>query len=77
MTKAPRGRYSQELRQQAVTMAVEDGFGVTETALRLSISVKNLENLVAQYRQDKQGFASKPGVSEQDVGPSQNLRLTG
>lgn len=26
MTKTPRGRYSQELRQQAVTMAVKDGF---------------------------------------------------
>ena len=67
MTKTPRGRYSQELRQQAVTMAVEDGFGVTETARRLSISVKTLANWVTQYRQDKHEFALKPGVSEQDA----------
>jgi transposase len=67
MTKAPRGRYSQELRQQAVTMAVEDGFGVAETARRLSVSVKTLANWVTQYRLDKQEFALKPGVSEQDA----------
>ena len=67
MTKTPRGRYSQELRQQAVTMAVEDGFGVTETARRLSISVKTLANWVTQYRLDKQEFALKPSVSEQDA----------
>ena len=67
MTKTPRGRYSQELRQQAVTMAVEDGFGVTETACRLPIPMKTLTNLVTQCRQDKQGFALKPGVSEQDA----------
>ena len=42
MKKTPRGRYSQELRQQAVTKAVENGFGVTETARRLPISLKTL-----------------------------------
>ncbi len=67
MTKTPRARYPQELKQQAVAMAVEDGFGVTETARRLSIPMKTLANWVARYRQDKQGFASKPGVSEQDA----------
>ena len=65
MTKTPRARYSQELRQQAVNRAVEDGFGVTETARRLSIPMKTLANWIAQYRQDKQSFAMKPGVSEQ------------
>ncbi len=29
--------------------------------------MKTLANWVAQYRQDKQGFALKPGVSEQDA----------
>lgn len=67
MTKTPRGRYSQELRQQAVTMAVEGGFGVSETARRLYMSVKTLANLVTHYQRDKQGFALKPGVSEQDA----------
>jgi transposase len=67
MAKAPRARYTQELRQQAVNMAIEDSFGVTETARRLSIPMKTLANWLAQYRQDKQGFAAKPGVSEQDA----------
>lgn len=67
MTKTPRGRYSQELRQQAVTLAVEDGFGVSKTARRLSISLKTLANFATYYRRDKQGFALKPGVSEQDA----------
>jgi len=29
---APQARYSQELKRQAVNMAIEDGFGVSETA---------------------------------------------
>ena len=33
----------------------------------LSISVKTLANCVTQYRLDKQEFALKPGVSEQDA----------
>jgi transposase len=67
MVKIVRARYPQELKQQAVSMAVEDGFGVSETARRLSIPMKTLANWTAQYRQDKQGFATKPGVSEQDA----------
>jgi transposase len=67
MAKIVRARYPQELKQQAMTMAVEDGFGVSETARRLSIPMKTLANWVAQYRQDKQGFVTKPGVSEQDA----------
>jgi transposase len=45
-------------------MAVEDGFGVTETARRLSIPAKTLANWVARYRQDKDSFTAKPGASE-------------
>ena len=46
---------------------IEDGFGVAETARRLSISMKTLANWVTQYRLDKHKFALKPGVSEQDA----------
>ena len=67
MAKIVRARYSQELRQQAVIMAIEEGFGVSETARRLSIPMKTLANWVAQYRQDKQGFSGKPSVSEHDA----------
>ena len=67
MTKTSRGRYSQELRQQAVTMADKDGFGVTETARILSIYLKKSANFVTQHQLDKQEFALKPGENEQDA----------
>lgn len=67
MAKLPRARYSPELKQQAVKMAVEEDFGVSETARRLSLPMKTLANWVAQYRQDKEAFAAKPGVSEQEA----------
>lgn len=67
MAKAPRGRYSPELKHQAVKMAVEENFGVSEAARRLSLPMKTLANWVAQYRQDKEGFAAKLGASEQEA----------
>ena len=67
MTKAPRARYSQELKQQAVNLSVEEGLGLSETARRLSIPVKTLTNWVRHYRQGKQEFTAKPGISEQDA----------
>ena len=67
MVKIVRARYSHELKKQAVVMAVDDGLGVAETARRLSIPAKSLANWVAQYRQDQQRFASKPGISEQEA----------
>lgn len=50
-----------------LTMAVDDGFGVTKTSRRLSIPMKTLANWVTHYRQDKHEFALKPGVNEQDA----------
>lgn len=41
MAKLPRGRYSQEFKVRAVSMVLDDGIGVTETARRLSISSKS------------------------------------
>ena len=67
MTETPRRRYSQELWQQAVTMTVEDGFGVTETAPMLYIYLKKLDNFAARCRLNKQEFTLKPAMSEQDV----------
>jgi transposase len=67
MVKAPRGRYTQELKQQAVKLVVDDGFGVAEAARRLELCSKTLSNWVKQYQQDAQGFLAKPGASEQGV----------
>ncbi len=67
MAKSPRGRYTQELKQQAVSMVVSDGFGVAEAARRLSLCSKTLSNWVKQYQQDAQGFLAKPGASEESA----------
>ena len=67
MTEIPQRRYSQKLRQRAVTMAVEDGFGVTGTAPMLSIYFKTLENFITRCRLNKQEFTLKPAMSEQDA----------
>lgn len=67
MAKMIRALYSQELKQQAVSLVVEDGLGVSEAARRLSIPMKTLANWVSQCRKDKQAFAAKPGVSDQDA----------
>jgi transposase len=67
MAQIPRGRYTQELKQQAVSMVVDDGFGVSEASRRLSLCSKTLSNWVKQYRQDEQVFLAKPGVSGHDA----------
>ncbi len=67
MAKVPYGRYTQELKQQAVNMALQDGIGVAETARRLSVPLKTLANWVARYRDDAQVFTAKPGVSEAEA----------
>ena len=48
-----------------MSIVVDEGFGVTEAARRLSLCSKTLSNWVKQYQQKGQDFLSKPGVSEQ------------
>ena len=65
MAKIPRARYFSELEREAVHMAIDEGFGVSATARRLTIPMNTLSNWVAQYRQDAQGFATGAVISEQ------------
>jgi transposase len=67
MAKIPRARYSPELKREAVQMAIDEGFGVSATARQLAIPMNTLANWVVQYRQDAQGFATGPGISEQEA----------
>lgn len=72
MAKLPRGRYSQEFKVRAVSMVMDDGIGVTETARRLSISSKTLANWVVQYKKDDKSLKSPSGIDEREA---ENSRL--
>ena len=58
MEKLPKRVYTKEFKEQAAKLVVESGQGLTETARRLSISVKTLANWVALARQGDGASAS-------------------
>jgi transposase len=71
MARLPKGRYTREFKIQAVSMAKDEGFGVAETARRLSISPKTLANWV-KLAQEGRNFAKQSTVSDADA---ENSRL--
>ena len=58
MEKIPKRVYTKEFKEQAAKLVVEGGHGLTETARRLSISVKTLANWVVVARHGEQASAS-------------------
>lgn len=50
MEKLPQARYPQEFKLQAVSIVIDEGLDIAETARRLDISVKTLANWVTRYR---------------------------
>lgn len=60
MEQLPRARYPQEFKLQAVSMVIDEGLGVAETARRLGISVKTLANWVRKYHQSGEVGACAP-----------------
>ena len=58
MEKIPKRVYTKEFKEQAAKLVVESGQGLTETARRLSISVKTLANWVALARHGDGASAS-------------------
>jgi transposase len=46
MNRIPKAVYTKELREEAPTLAMTEGVGVSEAARRLSISMKTLANWV-------------------------------
>ena len=59
MEKLPRARYTQEFKEQAVSLAVYEGLGIAEAARRLSVSPKSLANWV------KRGLGRSPEATGQ------------
>lgn len=61
MEKLPRARYTQEFKEQTVSLAVHEGLGIAEAARRLSVSPKSLANWV------KRSIGRSPGATVQTV----------
>ena len=65
--------YTKEFKQDAVKLAVEQGYGNTETARRLGINVSNVSRWVREYRRDREDAASG-GCSRSEL-EAENRRL--
>jgi transposase len=55
MKKGPQGRYSKELREEAVEMVIRGGSSVGETAHRLNIPKSTISNWVKAFRKGTLG----------------------
>ena len=59
MKGIPKGRYSRELRQEAVKLVVEDKISCREAAQRLSLAPSTLAYWVKAYKEGKLGKIGK------------------
>ena len=71
--KRNRQGYTKEFKQDAVKLALEQGYGNTETARRLGINVSNVSRWVREYRREQEDTA-KGGVSRSAL-EAENRRL--
>jgi transposase len=55
----PRGRYTKELRLEAVKLVMEEGLSWGEAARRLSLPPSTLANWIKQYKEGKLGDVGK------------------
>ena len=55
MKRGPQGRYSKELREEAVKMVTDEKLSLPEAARRLSLPPSTLRNWIQLYRQGKLG----------------------
>ena len=55
MKRGPQGRYSKELREEAVKMVTEEKLSLPEAARRLSLPPSTLRNWVKAYNEGKLG----------------------
>ena len=55
MKRGPQGRYTKELREEAVKMVVEEKLSVPEAARRLSLPPSTLTNWIKAYKEGKLG----------------------
>lgn len=59
MKKIPYGRYTKELREEAVRMVIENGLSAGEAASRLSLPKSTMENWIKAARAGKLGDIDK------------------
>lgn len=59
MKRGPQGRYSKELREEAVKMVQEKKLSVPEAARRLSLPPSTLTNWIKAYKEGKLGDIGK------------------
>ena len=55
MKRGPQGRYSKELREEAVKMVKEEKLSLPEAARRLSLPPSTLRNWIQLYKEGKLG----------------------
>jgi transposase len=55
LKRGPQGRYSKELREEAVKMVTEEKLSLPEAARRLSIPPSTLGNWIKLYKEGKLG----------------------
>jgi transposase len=59
LKRGPQGRYSKELREEAVKMVLEEKLSVPEAARRLSLPPSTLTNWIKAYKEGKLGDIGK------------------
>ena len=59
MKRGPQGRYSKELREEAVKMVLEEKLSVPEASRRLSLPPSTLTNWIKAYKEGKLGDIGK------------------
>ena len=55
MKRGPQGRYTKELREEAVKMVLEEKLSVPEAARRLSLPPSTLGNWIKAYKEGRLG----------------------
>jgi len=55
MKRGPQGRYTKELREEAVKMVLEEKLSVPEAARRLSLPLSTLGNWIKAYKEGRLG----------------------
>jgi transposase len=67
MNRGPKGRYTKELREQAVRLVLVDGLSQREAAGRLSLSVKTLGGWIVAERKGTLAKIGKTQKSQTEV----------
>ena len=71
--KRKRQNYTNEFKQDAVKLVVEQRYSCPEVGRRLGVASSNVTRWVRQYRQDEQDL-SEGGITRKDL-ESENRRL--